>query len=132
LVVFEFPHDIRRQALQGALSTVSIVLKMPVFRSKSPSESADLNLYAAREIRSFGRGTDQRHSRRPKGKRKQQFFILQGLPGVGSEREARLLDEFGSVETVVTASREELQSVEGMGAQIAERMKWVLAEHIQP
>jgi len=36
--------------------------------------------------------------------------ILQGLPRVGSERAARLLDEFGSVEAVVTATSKELQS----------------------
>ena len=123
---------IRREAIQGALITVSIVLGIPVLRSKSPSESAHLILYAARQIKSFARGTVQRHGSRPKGKRKkQQLFILQGLPGIGSERAARLLDEFGSVEAVVTATSEELQSVKGIGNSIAERIKWAVKEEIQ-
>ena len=123
---------IRKEAIQGALITVSIVLGIPVLRSKSPAESAHLILYAARQIKSFARGTVQRHGSRPKGKRKKQLFILQGLPGVGSERAARLLDEFGSVEAVVTATREELQSVEGIGKNIANRIKWAVREQMRP
>jgi len=123
---------IRREAMQGALITVSVVLGIPVLRSKSPSESAKLILYTARQIKSLARGAVQRHGRRPKGKRKKQLFILQGLPGVGSERAARLLNEFGSVEAVITATSEELQSVEGIGENIAERIKWVIREELQP
>ncbi len=122
---------IRREAMQGALITVSIVLGVPILRSKSPSESAHLILYTARQIKSFARGAVQRHGSRPKGKRKKQLFILQGLPGVGSERAARLLDEFGSVEAVVTATSEELQSVEGVGKHIAEKIRRVVSEQIQ-
>lgn len=58
--------------------------------------------------------------------------ILQGLPGVGSERAARLLDEFGSVEAVVTATSKELQSVEGIGKNIANRIKWAVREQMRP
>ena len=123
---------IRREAMQGALITVSIVLGIPVLRSKSPSESAHLILYTARQIKSLARGAVQRHGSRPKGKRKRQLFILQGLPGVGSERAARLLEEFGSVEAVVTATSEKLQSVEGIGESIADRIKWAVTEHMQP
>lgn len=123
---------IRREAMQGALITVSVILGVPVLRSKSPSESAHLILYTARQIKSFARGTVQRHGRRPKGKRKKQLFILQGLPGVGSERAARLLDAFGSVEAVVTATSEELQSVEGIGERIADHIKWAVREQMQP
>ncbi|MGD8270833.1 MAG: ERCC4 domain-containing protein [Desulfobacterales bacterium] len=122
---------IRREAMQGALITASIVLGVPVLRSKSPYESAHLILYTARQVKSFARGAVQRHGSRPKGKRKKQLFILQGLPGVGSERAARLLDEFGSVEAVVTATSEELQSVKGIGNSIAARIKWAVKEEIQ-
>ena len=123
---------IRREAIQGALITVSIVLGIPVLRSKSPSESAHLILYTARQIKFFARGAVQRHGSRPKGKRKKQLFILQGLPGVGRKRAVRLLEEFGSVEAVVTATCEELQSVEGIGKNVAGRIKWAVRDQLQP
>lgn len=123
---------IRREAMQGALITVSVILGVPVLRSKSPFESAHLILYTAMQIKSFAKGTVQRHGSRPKGKRKKQLFILQGLPGVGSERAARLLDAFGSVEAVVSATSEELQSVDGIGERIAGRIKWAVREQMRP
>jgi ERCC4-type nuclease len=43
-----------------------------------------------------------------------------------------LLDKFGSVEAVVTATSKELQSVEGVGENIADRIKWAVREQMQP
>jgi ERCC4-type nuclease len=122
---------VRREALQGALITISLVLGIPILRSRSPSESAHLILYAAQQINYFARGGLPRWGSRPKGKRKRQLFILQGLPGVGSERAARLLAKFGSVQAVVSASWEELQTVEGIGKHIAEQIKWMVNESTQ-
>ena len=123
---------VSREAMQGALITISLLLGIPVLRSKKPFETARLILYAARQIKSITKGVFMRQGYRPGGKRKKQLFILQGLPGVGSERAARLLDAFGSVEAVVTAKSEELQSVAGIGKQIAEKIRWAVSEQIQP
>ena len=57
---------------------------------------------------------------------------MQGLPDVGSARAVRLLDAFGSVEAVMTATIEELKSVEGIGLYTAERIKWAVSEIIMP
>jgi ERCC4-type nuclease len=122
---------VSREAMQGALITVSIILGIPVLRSQNPSESARLILYSAKQIKSFARGAIQRHGSRPKGRRKKQLFILQGLPGVGSERAARLLDKFGSVERVVSATGEELQAVDGIGKHIAEKIRSAVREQVR-
>jgi ERCC4-type nuclease len=119
---------VRREAMQGALITISLVLGIPILRSQSPSESAHLILYAAQQINYFAGGGLPRWGSRPKGKRKRQLFILQGLPGVGSERASRLLVKFGSVQAVVGASCEELQTVDGIGKYIAEKIKWAVNE----
>jgi ERCC4-type nuclease len=123
---------VRRESIQGALITVSLILGVPVLRSLDSSESAHLIVYASRQIKATGRGVFQRHGYRPKGKRKQQLFILQGLPGIGRERAIRLLDAFGNVEAVVTATSEELQAVEGIGENIAGKIKWAVREELQP
>jgi len=48
---------------------------------------------------------------------------LQGLPGIGYERAVRLLDSFGSVEAVISAGSDELQTVYGIGKSVAGKIK---------
>jgi ERCC4-type nuclease len=123
---------IARQAMQGALITVSLILGIPVLRAIDADETAKLLVFMARQINHLANDGIQRHGYRPKNKRKRQLFILQGLPGIGHERAVRLLDTFGSVEGVISASSEELQVVEGIGKKIAEKIKWVVGEQILP
>ena len=121
-----------REAMQGALITVSLILGIPVLRSKDSSETARLIVYIARQIESLAGGGVQRHGYKPKTKRKRQLFILQGLPGVGPERAGRLLDSFGSVEAAISASSSELQAVDGIGKSIADKIRWAVGEEMKP
>ncbi len=118
--------------MQGALITVSLILGIPILRSKDPSETARLIVYIGRQIESAARGGVQRHGYRPKNKRKRQLYILQGLPGVGPERAERLLDRFGSVEAAISASSSELQSVDGIGIGVADRIRWAVGKEMNP
>ncbi|MCP3932468.1 MAG: hypothetical protein GY705_25635 [Bacteroidetes bacterium] len=52
---------------------------------------------------------------KPKRIKTQQLFFLQGLPKVGPSTAEALLKKFGSLEKVVTASEQELKTVEGIG-----------------
>ena len=63
---------------------------------------------------------------RPKAKRARQLFLLQGLPGVGPERAARLLERFGSVQAIMTASADDLATVDGIGERTAAKMRGAL------
>jgi DNA excision repair protein ERCC-4 len=120
----------RRESIQGALISTSLILGIPVLRSKDTAETARLILYATRQMKSFVRGGLNRHGYRPKNKRKRQLFILQGLPGIGRERAVRLLNKFGSVEAVITAGKHELQAVAGIGENIAAGIKSAVEEQI--
>jgi len=121
-----------RESMQGALITVSLILGIPVLRSKDPLETAGLIVYSGRQIETMARGGVHRHGYRPKNKLKRQLFILQGLPGVGPERAGRLLDSFGSVEAVISANSSELQSVNGIGKSIADKIRWAVGERMSP
>ena len=121
-----------REAMQGALITVSLILGIPVLRSTTPSETAKLIVYIGRQIESMAGGGMQRHGYRPKTKRKRQLFILQGLPGVGPEKAERLLAMFGSVEAAISASSSELQTVDGIGEVIADKIKLTVSEEMKP
>lgn len=118
----------RREAIQGALITVSLFIGVPVLRSRSPEETARIFLYAARQGRTVAYDCLPRHGNRPKGKPALQNYLLQGLPGVGPARARRLLAHFGSVRAVMTADESELIAVDGVGGEIARRIAWAVEE----
>jgi len=118
----------RREAIQGALITLTLYLGIPLLRSRDLHETIRLLLYAARQGRAVASGALPRKGRRYKGKRRVQAHILQGLPGVGPERAKQLLEQFGSVEAVVAAKEEELTAVQGIGQGTAQAIRWSVEE----
>lgn len=69
-----------------------------------------------------------RRGKRPQRKFRTQLHILQGLPGVGPERVRLLLEAFGSVEAVLTASEDALRSVDGVGSTTVKSICWSIPE----
>jgi ERCC4-type nuclease len=122
--------DMRREAIQGALIALTLKLDVSLLRAKTPSETARLLVYAARQMRREQEGAVPRasSSTRPSGKQKTQLYVLQGLPGVGPTRAQRLLAAFGSVEAVMTAPAEALEEVEGIGTKTAQSVRWAVEE----
>lgn len=116
------------EAIQGALIAVNLFCGVPLLRTRTPEETVRTMLYAARQGQSYAAGALPRPGYRPRGKQARQLFILQGLPGIGPGRARRLLARFGSVEGVVRAGAEELQSVHGIGKEIADKIRWALEE----
>jgi ERCC4-type nuclease len=117
-----------RESLQGALITVSVFYGLAVLRARDPAETARLMVYLSRQAQRFARGALPRKGYRPKGKRARQLYILQGLPGIGPGRAAKLLEQFGSVEGVATATAAELTVIDGIGETTAEKIRWALEE----
>jgi ERCC4-type nuclease len=85
-------------------------------------------LFAARQAQTCAAGALPRHGWRPKGKQARQLYILQGLPNIGPERARRLLARFGSIEVIIYAPTKDLRSVEGIGKQIADKLRWSVEE----
>jgi DNA excision repair protein ERCC-4 len=121
-------NGVRREALQGALITVSVFYGLAVLRARDAAETARLLVYLGRQARQFAHDGLTRPGYRPKGKRARQLFVLQGLPGVGPERAARLLERFGSVQAVAVASAAALAAVDGIGETTATRIRWAVEE----
>lgn len=120
--------SMRREAIQGALMTISLFLGIPLLRSMNAEETAWLMLLAARQRRRFADGPLRRAGRRPRGKYQVQARVLQGFPGVGPERARRLLERFGSLEAVLTADVAQLAAVTGIGKGTAESIRWAVDE----
>ncbi len=119
---------VSREALQGALISLSVVLGIPVLRALDAEETARLIVYATGQLRREATGALPRAGWRPKGKRARQLYVLQGVPKIGPTRAASLLDAFGSVEGVFTADESALASLPGIGPSTARAIRWIARE----
>jgi ERCC4-type nuclease len=118
----------RREAIQGALITLTVGFGLPLLRARDAEETAAIMLLAAAQTRAHAGGALPRPGQRPGGKRRCQSYVLQGLPGVGPERARRLLEHFGSVEAVICATADDLARVPGIGDNIARWIRWAVQE----
>ena len=118
----------RREAIQGAIAMLTLELGLPLLRAADSNETAALIVLAARQAHAVASGSLPRHGARPRGKPRLQSYILQGLPGVGPSRAARLIERFGSVEAVISAPASEVARVPGIGRTTAEAIRWAVEE----
>ncbi len=100
--------------LRGALLCVSIRFQVPVMHSSCAWETAEFIVAAARFTRAE-QAPVRRAGWRPRRPEDRAMYVLQGLPGVGSQRAAALLRAFGSLDGVLRADDEALLNVEGVG-----------------
>jgi DNA excision repair protein ERCC-4 len=120
---------IRREALQGALITLTLVFDLPVFRAMDADEAARILVYAGKQMMRLRTGGARLHQH-VKAKRKitRQRKILESLPGIGASRAQALLEHFGSVEACISASESELAAVPGIGPGTAQGVRSVVSE----
>jgi DNA excision repair protein ERCC-4 len=119
---------LKRESIQGAIITVSVIMGVPLLRSKDNLETAKLIVMTAKQVnRSDSRGI-QRGGNRPKDRKGMQLFILQSLPRIGSVKAAQLIERFGSIEAVMAANSEELASIYGIGDKTASDIRNILRE----
>jgi Fanconi anemia group M protein len=118
-------HDIDRQAVKGALLSVSLSWQIPIMYSSNPQDSADMLLMAGQQLLNE-RFHDLRRVYKPKRIQNKAMYFIQGLPGVGPMLAKALLEQFGTLENIMLASEEELKEVEGLGKTKARKVRLFL------
>jgi DNA excision repair protein ERCC-4 len=118
---------VRREALQGALITLSLIFDLPVFRSLDSGETARLLVYASRQFSRLHRAEPAyAHAAKAKRLKTRRLRLLQSLPGVGPDRARNLLEHFGGVRACLLATVDQMIEVPGIGPKTAEAIWEVL------
>lgn len=118
-------YNISREALVGALCSISLNFNMPILRSLSQTESAKILYFCAKQLHSRENGVIS-NGRKPKRIKSKQLFILQSLPEVGPKLAERLLNHFDCIEAVFSAPIAELIKVEGIGRAKALKIRRII------
>jgi Fanconi anemia group M protein len=114
-------HKMSVEAIQGALLSVMISWEIPLYFAKDKQETATAIIRAG--LQNTKRKNLPFQTKTGAGKNYgSQVYFLQSLPDIGPQLSLRLLRHFGSIASIASATTEELQSLEGIGAKKAERL----------
>ncbi len=114
-------HDIDRQAIKGALLSISICWQIPIIYSANAKDSAKTLIMTANQL-ARSENYIFRNGKLKRSKSKALYF-LQGLPAVGNSTAKLLLEKFRTPENVILATTEELMEIHGLGKNKAERIR---------
>ena len=115
-------HNISREAVKGALLSVSCSWQIPIIYSSDTKDSAQtLMMLALQNLKEHL--VIYRTAIKPKTLKKQQIYFLCGLPMVGAKTAQKLLEHFGSLDKILMASQIELKQVKGIGKDKARKIR---------
>jgi Fanconi anemia group M protein len=115
-------HIISREAIRGALLSVSLSWQIPVNYSANIKDTVELLMMIAQQnIKDTQFAV--RNAYKPKNLKKQQLYFLQGLPWIGAKLASALFQYFGSIQQVILANEDELARVEGIGKGRARKIR---------
>ncbi len=124
----DFYHrNVHPNAIRGAIASAILDFNMPVVFTENERETALFLITLAKREQEEKNGTIAiRVKKRPKRLEELQEFVVAGLPGVNTKLAKKLLQHFGSVRKVFSASEQELQKVEGIGRKKAREITKLL------
>jgi Fanconi anemia group M protein len=120
-------RNVHPQAIRGALASLAVDFGVSVLHTDDPGDTAEmLATIAAREQRERDREVSVHGGKSAKTLAEQQEYVVSAIADIGPVTARSLLEALGSVEAVMTASREELLDVEGVGTVTADRIREVV------
>lgn len=120
-------RNVHPNAIRGALASLAIDFGTSVLYTRDEDGTADLlETVARREQEESDRVVSVHSEKSAKTLPEQQEYVVSAIAEVGPVTATALLEQFGSVEAVMSASEEELTGVSGVGDVTAERIREVV------
>ncbi len=119
---------VSREAMQGAVISLTLVFGVPLLRSRDAEETARLLVYAGGQMARAATGLPHRAGRKSSGRERTRIEMLQAIPGIGPSRARALLVRFGGIPALVSASLDEIAKVDGIGRVMAARVQGVVGD----
>ncbi|WP_128476962.1 DEAD/DEAH box helicase [Halorussus pelagicus] len=120
-------RNVHPNAIRGALSSLAVDFGASVLRTDDEDDTADLlEVIAAREQETDDREVSVHGEKSSKTLAEQQEYVVSSIADIGPVTARSLLEEFKTVEAVMTAREGDLLGVQGVGEVTAERIRDVI------
>lgn len=113
--------NMSQEAIKGALIAVSINWRIPILFSKNKQNTVEILMTCSRQT--IINKPLYRAGYRPRKLESQKLYFLQGIPKVGAELAKRMLQHFGNLDQIMSASESELKKVQGIGREKASHIR---------
>lgn len=110
-------------SVRGALASIAVDFGVPIIPTEGKDETAAVIAMLANRERKDGREPKVHGHKTARTLKEQQEYLVSAIPSVGPAVAKNLLKHFGTIERVMTATKEELLQVELVGPKIAERIR---------
>ncbi len=126
-------RNVHAKSINGALASLAVDFGASVLRTDDEAETADLlETIATREQDDGDREVSVHGEKQSKTVAEQQEYVVASVAEVGPVTARSLLEHFGSVEAVMTATHDDLLAVDGIGEVTAERIRSVVGSAYEP
>ncbi|MBX0304058.1 DEAD/DEAH box helicase [Haloarcula salinisoli] len=126
-------RNVHAKSINGALASLAVDFGASVLRTDDEGETADLlETIATREQDDGDREVSVHGEKQSKTVAEQQEYVVASVAEVGPVTARSLLEHFGSVEAVMTATHDDLLAVDGIGEVTAERIRSVVGSAYEP
>ncbi|MFC7188478.1 DEAD/DEAH box helicase [Halocatena marina] len=120
-------RNVHPNAIRGALASLATDFGASVLQTRDEQETTEmLEVIARREQTDSDREVSVHGEKSAKTLAEQQEYVVSSVAEIGPVTARALLEHFGSVETVMSASEEELMDVSGVGEVTADRIREIV------
>ncbi|MFB6292853.1 MAG: DEAD/DEAH box helicase [Halonotius sp.] len=125
-------RNLHPNAIRGALSSLAVDFNASVLRTDGERETAELlATIARREQETRDREVSVHGEKSTKTLAEQQEYVVASIADIGPVTARSLLEEFGTVEAVMTAREEDLLEADGVGEVTAEKIRDVVGSEYE-
>ena len=125
-------RDIDPNAIRGALASLAVDFDVSVLRTESETDTTELlATIAKREQETRDREVSVHGEKTTKTRAEQQEYVVSAIADIGPITARGLLEHFGSVEAVMTATEDDLLEVDGVGSVTADRIREVVGSEYE-
>ncbi|WP_339924528.1 ERCC4 domain-containing protein [uncultured Cyclobacterium sp.] len=124
--------DFSPQAIQSIQLSISLAFRLPILKTKNFHETVRLMLKCYIQLTKYRVKNFMFNPRTSVFKKKsnpllaQRIHILEGFPGIGTDRAERLLKKFGNLHAVFTAEDADFLKLPGFGKKTVDQLRDVL------
>ena len=124
---------INRAAVLGSLTSILLKMKIFLYQTASPEETAEILIALAKkeQAEKSTKNFSIRFKKFPEKIPKQMEYILSGIPGINASRAKDLLSEFRTLRNLLNAEEEAIKNVSNIGPAIAKNIvKYANADYL--